>query len=167
MCSTPGKKCDRHGNPISTDTLPDPIVELNPKNLWEPFNDEVAFRLPNLIFKKAEMSQPNIDELMDLWYLDVKCRFDGDSAPFAKHTDLLQTIDAIKAGGPLGSVLKCKLKKTYHLIPPNGRRLPIKCGTTIQTPSSQIYFQTRILQMTSTQCGTSMSIKMENVGGRM
>lgn len=68
------------------------------ENPWEPFNDEIQFRLANLLFKRAEMSQPDIDELMDLWFLDVRRRFNGDSAPFAKHTDFLQTIDKIKVG---------------------------------------------------------------------
>lgn len=69
-----------------------------PENPWEPFNDEVSFCLASLLFTKVKMSQPNIDELLDLWYLDVSRRFNGSLAPFGNHNDLLQTIDAIKDG---------------------------------------------------------------------
>lgn len=110
-----GEKCDRTGNPIAPNAPPEPIIESS-ENPWEPFNDEVSFRLADLIFRRTEMSQPNIDELMDLWYLDVQRRFNGASAPFSKHTYLLETIDAIKAGGAPWQCFETEVKEN---LPPN------------------------------------------------
>ncbi|KAF9062541.1 hypothetical protein BDP27DRAFT_1385119 [Rhodocollybia butyracea] len=91
-----GDKCDSEGNWIPPNSFPDPRPPL--KNPWSPFDDEVAFRLAGLLFKKTEMSQPNIDELLDLWAHDVQKRFGGTGGPFGTHQDLLGTIDAIKHG---------------------------------------------------------------------
>ncbi|KAE9400903.1 hypothetical protein BT96DRAFT_1095902 [Gymnopus androsaceus JB14] len=85
-------------SPSSTPDFEDPLLR-DVQNPWEPFADEVAFRVGNLLFKKTEMSQGDIDELMDLWSLDIKQRFDSDSGgPFRNHEDLLSTIDSIRSG---------------------------------------------------------------------
>ncbi|KAG7096151.1 hypothetical protein E1B28_006824 [Marasmius oreades] len=44
------------------------------------------------------MSQKDVDNLLDIWYLDIQTRFGGDCAPLSNHRHLLETIDAIKEG---------------------------------------------------------------------
>ncbi|KAK1233420.1 hypothetical protein PQX77_003424, partial [Marasmius sp. AFHP31] len=73
-----------------------PLADIN--NPWSPFQTEASFRLADHLFRKAEMSKANVNELLDIWYLDVKERFGGDSAPFSNHQHLLQTIDTIRNG---------------------------------------------------------------------
>ncbi|KAJ3999966.1 hypothetical protein F5050DRAFT_1563996 [Lentinula boryana] len=104
-----GDKCDSNGNPVHPDAAPIPLPEtVNP---WSPFADEVAFRLASLLFKKVEMSQPNIDELMDLWYLDIKTRFKGESAPFTNHQELLEMIDSVQDGSAPWQCLETEIDK--------------------------------------------------------
>lgn len=92
-----GEKCDWHGNIILPNASPESIPDsLNP---WGPFEDEVAFWLADLLFKKVEMSRGDIDELINLWCLDIQQRFDlQSSGPFKNHEELLKTIDNIPSG---------------------------------------------------------------------
>ncbi|KAK0446242.1 hypothetical protein EV421DRAFT_1890084 [Armillaria borealis] len=79
-----GMPCDANGVYLVPGTPPSsqPI----PDNLFEPFDDEVQFRLADFLFHKVEMSQGNIDELLELWALSQK---DHDTfGPFANHDKL-------------------------------------------------------------------------------
>ncbi|KAL0568424.1 hypothetical protein V5O48_013559 [Marasmius crinis-equi] len=93
-----GEICDENGVYIPPNSLPKPLVDKS--NPWSPFNDEVGFHLANLLFKKAEMSQANVNELLDLWALDIhnRCNDTDSSAPFSNQRELLETIDSIKSG---------------------------------------------------------------------
>ncbi|PBK62152.1 hypothetical protein ARMSODRAFT_990497 [Armillaria solidipes] len=89
-----GMPCDANGVYLVPGTQPSsqPI----PNNLFEPFDNEVQFRLADFLFCKVEMSQGNIDELLELWALSQK---DHDTfGPFADHDELYDQIDAIKLG---------------------------------------------------------------------
>lgn len=92
-----GEKCDQHGNPLPPGSPPFPLPTVD--NPWDPFAGEVKFRLAELLFKKVEMSQPYIDDLLDIWCLDIRQRFDpAGSGPYDRHQELLNTIDSIRHG---------------------------------------------------------------------
>ncbi|KAE9404082.1 hypothetical protein BT96DRAFT_989584 [Gymnopus androsaceus JB14] len=61
-----GDICDEQGNYLPPNTPPPPRSTESP---WSPFEDEAQFCLADLLFRKVEMSQGNIDELMDIWSL--------------------------------------------------------------------------------------------------
>ncbi|KAK0499094.1 hypothetical protein EDD18DRAFT_1350527 [Armillaria luteobubalina] len=90
-----GEKCDQAGAPLATDAplLPLPAI----KNVWAPFNGEVQFCLANFLFQKVEMSQGDINDLMDLWALNLekKC---GSDALFDNYEALYKAIDEIRVG---------------------------------------------------------------------
>jgi len=58
---------------------------------WSPFSSQVQFETADFLFRKAEMSQTDINTLMQLWASTtlVGC------APFQNHQEMLATIDAI------------------------------------------------------------------------
>lgn len=61
---------------------------------WFPFASQMQFETADFLFRKAEMSQADIDILMRLWATTTS---DG-RAPFQNHQEMLATIDAIKSG---------------------------------------------------------------------
>ena len=61
---------------------------------WSPFHSQAQFETADFLFKKAEMSQGNIDILMELWASTTE---DGQ-APFRDHREMLATIDTINGG---------------------------------------------------------------------
>ncbi|KAE9390680.1 hypothetical protein BT96DRAFT_945950 [Gymnopus androsaceus JB14] len=68
------------------------------------------------------MSQPNINELLDLWYLDVQQRFNGDSAPFGNHQELLETIDSIWDGSAPWKCLETQVDESFLLDAPKWQK---------------------------------------------
>ncbi|KAK0460266.1 uncharacterized protein EV420DRAFT_1620047 [Desarmillaria tabescens] len=123
---TPWQKTDRDGHYLPPDTPPPmdpPIV-----NVWAPFNREVQFHLADFLFRKVEMSQSDINELLDLWSLDMHRH--GDDAPFDSHQALYQAIDEIRVGS---APWKC-----FEMVVPEnlGRDAP-----EWQKRSYQIWFQ--------------------------
>ncbi|KAF5349441.1 hypothetical protein D9758_014607 [Tetrapyrgos nigripes] len=98
-----GQKLDEKGQPLVPDTPAPPIHPTqDPDNLWAPFDGEAEFRLADLLYRKVEMSQGNVDELMDIWSLfGSQCHPEDDdaaSAPFHDYKDLFEDIDRIQAG---------------------------------------------------------------------
>ena len=88
-----GTPCDVDGYDLEHGALPEiPPAESPPD--WLPFDSQVQFETADFLFKKAEMSQANIDILMDLW---ASTTADGQ-APFRDHREMLATIDAIDGG---------------------------------------------------------------------
>ena len=70
-----GHPCDKNGTFISPGTPPNPLPPKS-KEDWSPFASRAGFELAELLYKKTEMSQPNIDLLLDIW-----------SATLAPHND--------------------------------------------------------------------------------
>ena len=61
---------------------------------WTPFRSEVQFKVADLTYRRAELSAPNIDALLDLWAESFN-EFDASqSAPFDNHQDLHATVDS-------------------------------------------------------------------------
>ncbi|KAF5328289.1 hypothetical protein D9758_018165 [Tetrapyrgos nigripes] len=87
-----GIPCDKDGNNIDPNTPPTPATAS--ENPWEPFEDEVQFRLADFLFQKVEMSQGDIDYLMELWAMSMAER----GAPFVNHQDMYRAIDNIQLG---------------------------------------------------------------------
>ncbi|KAJ3998883.1 hypothetical protein F5050DRAFT_1566185 [Lentinula boryana] len=99
-----GEPCDKHGVTLPPDTPAPP--KHHPENQWYPFEGEAQFRLADLLFKDVEMSQGNIDELLNIWSLYQRqvartfpepCSSCSDG-PFGTHTDMYSTIDSIADG---------------------------------------------------------------------
>lgn len=75
--------------------LPSPRLADAPTS-WDPFDDELQFRLGDFLYRKVEMSGGNIDELMDIW-ASTKMEIE-DFSPFDSHEHMYATIDAITHG---------------------------------------------------------------------
>ena len=89
-----GTPCDLDGYDLEQGALPETQPGGTPSG-WSPFHSQVQFETADFLFKKAEMSQGNIDILMELWSSTT-----GNSqAPFRDHRDMLATIDAIDGSG--------------------------------------------------------------------
>lgn len=65
---------------------------------WTPFRSEVQFKVADLLYRSAELSASNIDDLLDLWGQSFR-EIDGSQrAPFEGHEDLYATIDSSTLG---------------------------------------------------------------------
>ncbi|KAK0439300.1 uncharacterized protein EV420DRAFT_1623207 [Desarmillaria tabescens] len=100
-----------HGAPVDADA-PAPRLQAM-ENVWVPFNGEVQFHLADFLFRKVEMSQGDINNLMDLWALDIaqKC---GGNAPFDNYETLYKAIDEIRVSS---APWKCfeMVKQSYQV----------------------------------------------------
>ncbi|KAI0081502.1 hypothetical protein K474DRAFT_1682054 [Panus rudis PR-1116 ss-1] len=63
---------------------------------WFPFRSRTEFKLANFLYRKVQMSQDNVDELMDYW-AETLLKHD-DEPPYADHNDLFSVINEIKHG---------------------------------------------------------------------
>ncbi|KAF8325909.1 hypothetical protein F5887DRAFT_1065217 [Amanita rubescens] len=77
---------DADGNILLANTPPPPRHTLAPDDCT-PFERPTQFLLANFLFKREEMSAPNINYLLDLWDADMK-----------RHGNVYDTIDAIQDG---------------------------------------------------------------------
>ncbi|KAJ3793943.1 hypothetical protein GGU11DRAFT_847438 [Lentinula aff. detonsa] len=98
-----GDICDEQGNYLPPNTPPPPRSTESP---WSPFEGQAQFHLADLLFRKVEMSQGNIDELLDIWSLYERqlaqttgCHKHSSNGPFDNHKDLYGLIDNIVQGG--------------------------------------------------------------------
>ncbi|KAI9456212.1 hypothetical protein F5148DRAFT_1323925 [Russula earlei] len=60
---------------------------------WHPFDSEVQFNLADLLYRRAELSNSNIDALLDLW-----ARSMGNPAPFRSFKEMHAMIDSSELG---------------------------------------------------------------------
>ncbi|SJL14822.1 uncharacterized protein ARMOST_18293 [Armillaria ostoyae] len=107
-----GLPCDLNGTFLPTGTPPSPPVQ--PENVAEPFEDPLQFRIADFLFRKVEMSQGNINELMELWTLTMLKH--GDFGPFENHDKMYKFIDAIQQGS---APWKCFVTQVDANLPPN------------------------------------------------
>jgi hypothetical protein len=63
---------------------------------WSPFNSEVQFNLADLLYRRAELSLSNIDNLLELWEKSMAGL--GGSAPFWSYQEMHAIIDSSKLG---------------------------------------------------------------------
>ncbi|EIW76962.1 hypothetical protein CONPUDRAFT_158103 [Coniophora puteana RWD-64-598 SS2] len=94
-----GRPCDGDGNFLgSADTPPGPPPPPPPqsRNDWSPFQDRVAFETADFLYTRSQAPVDHINFLMRMWGLSLEKY--GADPPFADHTKLHKTIDAIKTG---------------------------------------------------------------------
>lgn len=63
---------------------------------WSPFSSRAGFELAELLYKKAELSQPNVDQLLSIWSATLAPH--GAEPPITSYRDLHAQIDAIDLG---------------------------------------------------------------------
>ena len=91
-----GTPCDTDGYDLEPGSPPE-TQPGDTQPTWSPFHSQAQFETADFLFKKAEMSQGNVDIIMELW---ASTR--GDSqALFRDHQEMLATIDAIDGGDTL------------------------------------------------------------------
>ncbi|KAH9906112.1 uncharacterized protein B0H18DRAFT_898855 [Fomitopsis serialis] len=89
-----GRPCDEDGNFLPRDAPP-PARE--PVESYAPFENRAAFQFAELIFKKMQVSQGNINDLMRTLAAYNVSQGGGDP-PFENAEQLYETIDAIQYG---------------------------------------------------------------------
>ena len=90
-----GRPCDKDGTFLLPGTPPI-LPRPKSKEDWTPFHSRAGFELAELLYKKAEMSQPNIDQLLNIWSATLAPH--EDEPPIANFQDLHAQIDAIDLG---------------------------------------------------------------------
>ncbi len=90
-----GIPCDEHGQDLPPNSPPPSFPPRN-ENAWAPFDDEVQFCIADFLFQKVEMSQGDINHLMELWNLSM---LDHDAlGPFQNHDEMYKAINEIQLG---------------------------------------------------------------------
>ncbi|KAN0125682.1 hypothetical protein V8E52_000889 [Russula decolorans] len=90
-----GLPCDANGNLLPPGTPPPPPQPL-PETPWEPYANSVQFKTADFLYRRAEMSGGNIDELLDIWAESMM--ESGEDPPFKSHEHMYETIDATRHG---------------------------------------------------------------------
>lgn len=88
--------CNAAGEFIPPDTPP-PNISASTQD-WSPYRNLLEFRLADLLFRRTEMPQSQIDELMDIWETGARMADPDAQPPFANHQDLFDTIDSTQDG---------------------------------------------------------------------
>lgn len=94
--SSTGQRCDRNGVFVPPNTPPE-LPTRKAESDWSPFTSRAGFELADFLFTNAQLSQKNIDHILELWAATLIPH--NDSAPIADHLDLHRQIDAINLGG--------------------------------------------------------------------
>ena len=91
-----GRPCTREGE-FLPDNTPATWEDHDP-NDFHPFESRMSFKLADLLYRKVQMSEGNINELMGIlfeWTRSLDCHADP---PFADAKDMYSTIDACRLG---------------------------------------------------------------------
>ncbi|KAI0314791.1 hypothetical protein OF83DRAFT_1165069 [Amylostereum chailletii] len=119
-----GWPCDETGQYLPTGTPPPACSDRLPTD-WSPFRDGTQFHVADFIFRKGELSAPDIDWLLELWAFDMARH--NDTGPFSSVADVYETIDRIEDGdapwkcfatsfqGEIGEEAPQWKKETYHV----------------------------------------------------
>ncbi|KAJ8691166.1 hypothetical protein PTI98_010762 [Pleurotus ostreatus] len=86
-----GAPCTAKGAFLPPNASPQPR-NIRPDDDWTPFESRSAFETADLLFRRVQMRQERIDDLMNIWN-------QTGSAPFANHKAMLATIDSSPLGG--------------------------------------------------------------------
>lgn len=63
---------------------------------WKPFEGELQFKVADFLYRQEEMSQGNINYLLELWALSLEKH--GSLGPFDNYKGIYDKIDAIEEG---------------------------------------------------------------------
>lgn len=88
--------CDRDGAFLPAGAPPDPR-HTAPQGDWTPFNSKIQFKVADLLYRRAQLSAPNIDALLELW-AESLAEDDAPQAPFTSHEEIYNTIDSCELG---------------------------------------------------------------------
>lgn len=92
-----GKRCNKNGTPIASDSdLPPSPADRSPDD-WYPYGNRVGFETAEFLYTRKNLSATDIDFLCQLWAATLAKH--GDSPPYANHKDLYETIDSTPIGG--------------------------------------------------------------------
>ncbi|KAF9061853.1 hypothetical protein BDP27DRAFT_1484790 [Rhodocollybia butyracea] len=123
-----GDICDENGSKIPSHTAPSPIQPIEASNPWAPFDGEAEFRLADHLFRKVEMSQKDVNELLDIWSLFQRQRAqrsgsdDNELGPFSEYCDMYGSIDDIHEGGAPWKCFQTSLDDTLPIDAPEWRK---------------------------------------------
>ena len=158
-----GKPCDENGQYLPTGSPPPPCPAQAVDD-WMPFADGIQFKLADFLYHQEEMSQGNINRLLELWALSLMQH--GSLGPFDSYKHIYDTIDAIEEGKFIflscltslmwnrmqvmryGSASRPQLTKRMHLI---GRSKSTTSGTMTPKLSLAICLQILTLRRSLTQ----------------
>ncbi|KAF8954718.1 hypothetical protein BDZ97DRAFT_1908047 [Flammula alnicola] len=87
--------CDENGNYLPEGTPAPPRTQKKCDD-WTPFDSELQFKVADFLYHREEMSQGNINYLLELWGLLLMKH--GSSGPFESYKHIYDTIDAIEEG---------------------------------------------------------------------
>ena len=99
--------CDSNGEFLLPGSLPQSQGGSH-KGDWTPFEDEVQFKLADLLYHCAEVSARNIDPLLELWSLSME---GIGSAPFGDHQDMHTAINSSTLGDVPWQCLTTRFKE--------------------------------------------------------
>ena len=89
--SSTGRPCDVNGNLIPDSTPPPPWEERRPDD-FSPFNSWQAYELADLLYRRNQMPEDQIDALLQIWARTLP---QDEDLLFASARDLYATLDAI------------------------------------------------------------------------
>lgn len=95
MLTLLGTPCDVDGHdlqPCTTSHQPSSTTISTPD--WGPYQNQIGFELADFLYRTNEMSQKQIDRLMELWTAAAREKDPEAQPPFTNHQDLLHTIDS-------------------------------------------------------------------------
>ena len=90
-----GQPCDENGQYLPAGSPPPP-QPTQAADDWTPFADDIQFKLADFLYRQEEMSQGNINHLLELWALSLMQH--GSLGPFDSYKHIYDTIDAVEEG---------------------------------------------------------------------
>jgi hypothetical protein len=90
-----GVPCDIDRQDLPPDSDPPPRTTAS-ENDWLPYMSEVQFKTADFLFCTKQMSQNNINHLLELWGLSLMK--DNDMGPFTNYKEIYDTINATNLG---------------------------------------------------------------------
>lgn len=75
---------------------PPPACPTAASKTWKPFEDELQFKIADFLYRQEEMSQGNINRLLELWALSLMKH--GSIGPFDGYKEIYDRIDSIEEG---------------------------------------------------------------------
>ncbi|KAH9907674.1 uncharacterized protein B0H18DRAFT_898122 [Fomitopsis serialis] len=106
--------CTEDGSEFLEPGKPPPLRQRLEQGDWTPFDSRLDFEVADFLYKKNQMSQRDVNTLMDLWAASLVQY--GGKPPFANSVHLLDTIDAI----PIGDAPWSKVELGYRGLLPEG-----------------------------------------------
>ncbi|KAF6752471.1 hypothetical protein DFP72DRAFT_991074 [Ephemerocybe angulata] len=91
-----GSIYDERGRPLPKGSAPPPLTNRKPDD-WTPFEDSLQFCIADFLYRREEMSQENINTLLNLWGLSVM-QHGATFGPFDNYKHIFDTIDDIEQG---------------------------------------------------------------------